>query len=1084
MRRDGVMLEEQKIISPDAIYGTAPFWAWNGRMTREGIKRTVAEIKKAGFGGAFVHPRPGLTNVYLSEDWFELWKAALNEAKKAGIKLYIYDENTYPTGYAGGHIISRLPDCAARSVKVRIFESPEEFLRFRDDKTRPEEERSLIRLYRAERFEGKLAIQEDMTGKAEEPVWKKETVFVGISMQQSYASVWFGGFPNTDILRPEVTKELLECTYEEYSRRFKEDFGRVIPAVFSDEPGISPGSVWLEDPMAFPFSRYFAAEFYRRRGYTLEDNMVCIPLDVEESLQGRPATKVRFDYYCTLRELWAENFAVPLQEWCDTHGIAWTGHFLDEHWPYPWGGCSPAVMSMYEYMHWPGIDMLMSHMLKEDGKSPMLLSVKELSSVGSQLGKKRLLCECYGAGGWDAAVTDFKRIGDWLAVHGITFFNQHLWLHSLTGIRKYGHPQSFDPREPWWEEYGRLTSYYTRLSFLLSQGHVNHKVLLLNPSTSWFVRRPEEQKGDILWGYQGLAADDPVKTYIELLQRLDQNLIGFDLGDEFILEKYGRIEGKQAIVGEAVYDCIVIPGEMSHMLSSTVRLIGEALDAGVKVFRLGDMPGLIDGMPYPKPDWNAVYIDADALAGELRRQNYQILPIEGEGIGCLLRDLGSGEKICFFSNSTPKEQCCLAELPAGEVWRIDLFNGKKYRYFPEFVGQRAEIRLHTCETLVLYWTGAAKERCSPGAGDPDCREAGCLLPQKDPGKPVGEKNGSMVEKRELKPAYIRRKEDNVLVLDYGDLILRGEEYRDIYVTAASEKVFHAHGMERNPWDMAVQFQNRYIGRNQFGEDTGFTMRFWFEAAEIPERLLLAVERPGLYRIRVNGHLLSWNEKEFWLDEEFGMLDIHAYAVCGRNEILIEGAPFDLMMEIQPIYILGDFCVDIEKGKFMIRRARPLETGGLKDQGIRFYGGRVQYVYQLELEKPDPGEWHGIMVGTFEGTALSLYVNGQYAGQAGIGMGEVMDITSWVKAGRNEIKVEVSCSLKNVFGPFHTQDRIRNSAWPAAWKQAPSFGMPKPDHYDTIDYGLQRNPVYLRGRIRTECSEIRTRTIPREIRKSR
>lgn len=1033
------MLEEEKILNPDAIYRTAPFWAWNGTMTEENIKRTVKELKKAGFGGAFVHPRPGLTNEYLSEEWFALWEIALEEARREGMKLYIYDENTYPSGYAGGHIMSQLPDCAAQSVKTRIFESSEDLKRFQNDPERPEEERRWIRLYRARREDERFFILEDLTETSDITVCGKNEVYVGIGMQRPYASVWFGGFPNTDILRPEVTKALLDCTYEEYRKRFQQDFGTVIPAVFSDEPGISPGSVWLEDPMAFPFSRYLAAEFYRRRGYILEDHMICIPLDIEQIPGKRAGSKVRFDYYCTLRELWVENFAEPIQEWCREHGIAWTGHFLDEHWPYPWGGCSPAVMSMYEYMQWPGIDMLMGHMLKENGKSPMLLSVKELSSVGNQLGKERLLCECYGAGGWDAGISDFKRIGDWLAIHGITFFNQHLWLQSLSGVRKQGHPQSFDPREPWWEEYGRLTTYYARLSYLLSQGRAEHKVLVLNPATSWFIRCPSDQKGDILWKYKELPDSDPVKTYIEFLQCLNQNHVGFDLGDEFILQTHGRVESTQFVIGESAYDCIVIPAEMQHMLSSTVRLIKAALSEGMEVFCLGKPPFFIDGEQCEESDWGMISIDQEELIEDMKRKNRQILPIEGEGIECNLRRLESGENICCFSNSTPKVQCILAELPGTELWLIDLFTGKKKEYIPERRAGKTEIKLQKNEMLALYWIENA---------DP--------IWNTDLPVQITKNTPRNFRKKTLEPVGIRLKEKNVLVLDYGNLYLRDKEYRDIHVMAASEKIFHAHGMEQNPWDMAVQFKNRWIERNHFGENSGFSMKFRFETAEKLGNLEMVCEHLDLYHIWINGRRLSYAETDVWLDEEFGRADISEYVVCGRNEIRIDGTPFQMLMELQPIYILGDFSVNIEQGRFVLKKGQTLRIGGLKEQGVVFYGGRIQYEYRFFIDEKNPAEHYSILIGDYEGTALSLYVNGDFAGQAGIGMGEMPDITSWVKAGSNNLKVEVSGSLKNVFGPFHTQGKIRNSAWPAAWKQAPAYGRPGAENYDTIDYGLKEN----------------------------
>ena len=89
--------EIRKLIEPDAIYGSAPFWAWNTDMDAGKIKKTLQSLKDNGFGGAFVHPRPGLTNEYLSEEWFSLWREALEEARKLGMKLYISSANFLPS---------------------------------------------------------------------------------------------------------------------------------------------------------------------------------------------------------------------------------------------------------------------------------------------------------------------------------------------------------------------------------------------------------------------------------------------------------------------------------------------------------------------------------------------------------------------------------------------------------------------------------------------------------------------------------------------------------------------------------------------------------------------------------------------------------------------------------------------------------------------------------------------------------------------------------------------------------------------------------------------------------------------------
>ena len=58
----------------------------------------------------FVHPRPGLLTEYLSDDWFHLFDYTVQKGKELGMKVWIYDENSYPSGFAGGHVPAEMPD--------------------------------------------------------------------------------------------------------------------------------------------------------------------------------------------------------------------------------------------------------------------------------------------------------------------------------------------------------------------------------------------------------------------------------------------------------------------------------------------------------------------------------------------------------------------------------------------------------------------------------------------------------------------------------------------------------------------------------------------------------------------------------------------------------------------------------------------------------------------------------------------------------------------------------------------------------------------------------------------------------------
>ncbi len=105
--------------NPTAEYSSAPLWVWNDDLTDEMVVSTLRDLASQGVKQAFVHPRPGLMTPYLSPEWFRLWKVALKEAERLDMKLWIYDENSYPSGFAGGFVPEAMPESRGRGLVLQ-----------------------------------------------------------------------------------------------------------------------------------------------------------------------------------------------------------------------------------------------------------------------------------------------------------------------------------------------------------------------------------------------------------------------------------------------------------------------------------------------------------------------------------------------------------------------------------------------------------------------------------------------------------------------------------------------------------------------------------------------------------------------------------------------------------------------------------------------------------------------------------------------------------------------------------------------------------------------------------------------------
>ena len=102
--------ERQKLFeNPTAEYRGKPFWSWNGRLEEAELCRQIDIIKEMGFGGYFMHSRTGLETEYLGEEWFELTNKCADYGHKAGMESWLYDEDRWPSGSAGGMVTKEEP---------------------------------------------------------------------------------------------------------------------------------------------------------------------------------------------------------------------------------------------------------------------------------------------------------------------------------------------------------------------------------------------------------------------------------------------------------------------------------------------------------------------------------------------------------------------------------------------------------------------------------------------------------------------------------------------------------------------------------------------------------------------------------------------------------------------------------------------------------------------------------------------------------------------------------------------------------------------------------------------------------------
>lgn len=996
--------------NPPREFSTAPLWVWNDLLTDEMVLGTLRDLAAQKVRQAFVHPRPGLMTPYLSPEWLRLWKVALAEAERLDMSLWIYDENSYPSGFAGGFVPDSMPEAAAKSLQLKTVRSAAQL-------------RGLATFRIAdEHFE-------DLTARVKSKQMIPLGEYLVADTIPAKASPWYAGKTYVDLLKPGVAEKFMEITFEPYRRQFGDQFGKRVPGAFTDEPR-------LEFSAGFPWTDDLPTVFQQRWGYDLQSRLPSLAQNLGDW------KRVRHNYFMTLMELFGDRWASRYAAYCEKNGLELTGHYWDHDWP----SCRavPDNMAAIAWHHRPGIDCLMNQYAETvTSQFGNVRIVKEVSSVANQLDRRRTLCEAFGASGWDLQFEDMKRIGDWLAVLGINTIDEHLSFISIRGARKTDHPLSFSYHEPWWKEYHVMAEYFTRLYCAMSQGRQENGILVLEPtSTAWLYQPPKEPLCEQRRKRLGEA-------FFQVLMNLERRQIEYDVGCEDVLARHTSVPGRDRAtgaatltVGRSVYHTIVIPPFTENLNRRTAELLEAFLDAGGRVLCCEEPPALCDGSfsdrvagLAKKATWRQVA--SSDLPAALATLEPPVVRPDSVNAGTLFhhrRRLADGDLLLLVNTSADAASSGIVAAPdIAHIDRWDLRSGRiaDFPYERKSDGVETRFELPPCGSLLLWLAKTADEK--PAS------------PRKPRAAPNAVDPVSTVE--------IARLEPNVLTLDFLDLTTGGKTEKGIYAQTAARLAFAAVGMPNNPWDHGVQFRDEWISK-KFPADSGFEVVYRFKVAgNVPPDLSFVVERPDLYSITCNGKPVRPEPKKWWLDHSFGMISLSERAQTGDNEVRLKASPMTVFHEIQPAYVVGNFVAWQTETGFELLAAGKLTLDGKswREQGMPFYGGPVSYARRFNVSDVKGRFVVSLPEKGWRGSVAKIMVNGKEAGHI-VSRPYECDVTSAMKTGENRVEVIVYGTLKNTLGPHHG-DTALGKAWPDAFRAGPPVGPPPGRRYSLVPYGL-------------------------------
>lgn len=987
--------------NPSKEFRSAPLWVWNTKVTNADIDRMLRELKSQGFGGAFVHPRPGLITEYLSDDWFRLYKYSVEAGKKLGMDIWIYDENSYPSGFAGGHVNEQMPESYNQG----------QGLDYTKVETLPDNAKDYFLCLKKEgsTFKDITACLADYKNTKGEYYLYKKTYYG--------RSDWHGGYSYVDLLHPGVTEKFLDITMTGYEKTFGKELGTVIKGIFTDEPNISsPGGIrWTPDLFDV---------FQKRWGYDLKS---VLPLLVETTDNWQ---QVRHNYTETLTQLFIDRWAKPYHAYCEKKNMKWTGHYWEHGWPdMSHGGDN---MAMYAWHQMPAIDMLFNqynegHPMAQFGN---IRSVKELSSVANQMGYTRTLSETYGGGGWNETFEDFKRLGDWEYVLGVNFMNQHLSHMTIVGARKYDYPPVFTSISPWWSNYKTQNDYFARLSLILSQGDQLNDILIIEPTTTAWLTY-SYVKGQVRTMDIGIA-------FQNFITELEKSQVEYDLGSENIIKDQGKVKKGQFVVGKRGYKKVVIPPITENLNTRTFQLLKEFVKSGGELI-VFSTPTFIDGKESAElAQFMKDYAGQIKTYNELSDQLIQTVfaspqisfrQVAGNHLYHHRRTYKDGELVFLVNSSLTESATGRVSIEGKTLMELDAMSGSIYAYPCKTDGNHveAEFSLPPAGSLILF-------------SSPSATNTYKVKPEIASGQIM----------RSSTPLEVKRLKDNALSIDFCDLIIDGKAERHLYTVEACNKLYQHYGMN-DPWNSAIQYKQKIVEKDTFRTGDIKVLYNFIVAGNIDKsKMRLVAEQPDIWKVKVNGKALSALNGEYWLDSRFGVYNIGDVAKTGVNTIELSVKPMSIYAEIAPVYVLGDFSLESAPMGWVIREpVKTFKTGSWKEQGQPYYSWDMGYSKTYHID--NLSDRYAIQLNKWNGTLAEVYVNDQKAGIIAYKPYN-FDLTPYIKKGDNKIEVRVIGSLRNLMGPHYTTEVSITGPWHwnGVQKQAPG------NEYYFMNYGLMED----------------------------
>lgn len=1049
---DSVSAMWSHLATPLEAYRPIPWWAWTGDLNEADLRSQLDTMQAQGLKEFFLFPIYGLEVPYLSAAYWEKVEWTLQECRRRGMKVWLYDEYNWPSGVCAGRVLRDHPEFVAQSLRLRAEEvAPGGALHL------PILPTELAGAYVVE-SEGRIQ-EVNFTATEAGAVWWNDAAVSRVACAYWIApticgQVYDRGSPwnarvdrYLDLLDPEAVRAFLDSTYVAYYERFAEFYPHTVPGYFTDEPRAiyTPHG----EAVALPYTRNLFADFQAAKGYDLRSRLHLMQLNRGDY------RRVRWDFWSWIAERFRTSFSQQLAAWCEAHQVALTGHLVGEEyltWQVSGVGDFFEALSPFQV---PGIDLLENadgytyqfhspFYRTEPPEAPVggdrrafHVDVKWPHGIVRHAGRREMMSEAFGVQDWGLNLQRHRMGTHYQVALGVTLFNDNSLVFSVADFRKTAIAGKHFT-QPWWQHYRCFADYVARVAGLHAEGQPVADVGVLFPRSTLWAEGDAGTAGG--WQREDPTHTHPILRVQECLRAIADALLRRQWPFDFVPEQAlaaGHVEAGRWITAAETYTALLVPHATVLPKAVWTRLV-EFAKGGGRVLFIGDLPAFciddgrdltgevtdllyrpqVEALPYPPqaPDFEAA-LDA-ALGG------YAARPLRLHGAGARefvasVRAFGA-EQLHFLANMSWEPQEVTIELvspsppPAGEgfggaeVWRPDTAE----RFHPKVEPTPQGIRFPWhFEPNEAYFVTAA------GTGQDWPSEPSHLRPI------VREETLTTGWKLELEPG-------NVLRLD---LDLR----RDPENIGWIEGWFRDGGEEG--WEATRQ---RRVERPLDQRETGW---YWVRAQVRCESganpRVLVVDSPDFLEAYVNGREAPGRGRFPLWDQENQGFEVAGLFHEGENIVTVRARTSayydarinafpDVLNLLQPVALVGDFIVT--------EAARPQTLAppssqvaldrSLTDQGYPHFSGVA--IYRTSFWLP---ETSGLLTLDFPGTrdSVEVWLNGQWLTTRPWPPYSVV-LSPHAQRGQNELTLKISTTLGNLlketYGGVIYEDPVPAGLW--------------------------------------------------------